>query len=215
MDNNKCYEAWSQLEDDLVIRRYALDHNIPIDDEVDEILALTPSFDNKKILELGAGVGRFTRCFCKTASSITALDFSDKFIKENKIRCVANTKINYICTDVLDWRFPQNEYDLVFVSWLLMYIDDINLPRLLESIRASLNEGGEVFIRESCNHSVIVNDSKSKKEQSIIDVTNYRSKEHYSSLFTQAGLSLKKSGNIQFHKKWFDNNNQNFWILCK
>lgn len=42
------------------------------------------SVEEKRIIELGAGIGRFTGALAATARSVTAVDFMDHLIKENE-----------------------------------------------------------------------------------------------------------------------------------
>ena len=53
-----------------------------IDEEIKEIFSYLPNIKSKNILELGAGIGRFTSLFAKHAKHITAVDFIKKFIDE-------------------------------------------------------------------------------------------------------------------------------------
>jgi phosphoethanolamine N-methyltransferase len=43
---------------------------------------LLPSFEGKSVLELGAGIGRFTGELAKTAGNVLALDFIESAIKK-------------------------------------------------------------------------------------------------------------------------------------
>ena len=42
------------------------------------------SVEEKNIVELGAGIGRFTGALAATARSVTAVDFMDHLIEANK-----------------------------------------------------------------------------------------------------------------------------------
>jgi ubiquinone/menaquinone biosynthesis C-methylase UbiE len=45
-------------------------------------MSLLPSFEGKSVLELGAGIGRFTGELAKTAGHVLALDFIESAIKK-------------------------------------------------------------------------------------------------------------------------------------
>jgi 16S rRNA A1518/A1519 N6-dimethyltransferase RsmA/KsgA/DIM1 with predicted DNA glycosylase/AP lyase activity len=47
-----------------------------------QILSLLPPFNGKSIIELGAGIGRFTGELAKTAGHVLAMDFMDNLIKK-------------------------------------------------------------------------------------------------------------------------------------
>ena len=47
-----------------------------------QILSLLPPYEGKSVLELGAGIGRFTCEFAKKADQVIALDFIESVIKK-------------------------------------------------------------------------------------------------------------------------------------
>jgi len=46
------------------------------------VLSLLPPYEGKSVLELGAGIGRFTGELAKKAGQLIALDFIDSVIKK-------------------------------------------------------------------------------------------------------------------------------------
>lgn len=50
-----------------------------------QILSLLPPIDGKHVIELGAGIGRFTAEIAKTAGHVLAMDFMQNLIE--KVRC--------------------------------------------------------------------------------------------------------------------------------
>lgn len=59
----------------------------------EQVLAMLGCVEEKRILELGAGIGRFTGHLAATARSVLAVDFMENLIEENKRanshRCVS------------------------------------------------------------------------------------------------------------------------------
>ena len=49
-----------------------------------QVLAMLGCVEEKRILELGAGIGRFTGPLAVTARSVLAIDFMEHLIEENK-----------------------------------------------------------------------------------------------------------------------------------
>jgi len=47
-----------------------------------QILSLLPPYEGKDVIELGAGIGRFTGELAKTAGRVVAMDFMDNLIKK-------------------------------------------------------------------------------------------------------------------------------------
>ena len=48
-----------------------------------DILAQLPPLEGMEILELGAGIGRYTSHFAQAANHVTAVDFIEKFVERN------------------------------------------------------------------------------------------------------------------------------------
>lgn len=49
-----------------------------------QVLAMLGSVEEKRIIELGAGIGRFTGALAATARNVTAVDFMAHLIQENE-----------------------------------------------------------------------------------------------------------------------------------
>ena len=49
-----------------------------------DILAQLPPLEGMDILELGAGIGRYTSHFVRVARHVIVVDFVEKFIEENR-----------------------------------------------------------------------------------------------------------------------------------
>lgn len=47
-----------------------------------QVLSLLPSYEGKTVLELGAGIGRFTGMLALKAGQLIALDFIENVIKK-------------------------------------------------------------------------------------------------------------------------------------
>ncbi len=85
-----------------------------------------------QVLELGAGIGRFTGTLAASAESVTAVEFMDSFIKVNEETNGATySNIKFICADVTTLDFPDGSFDFVFSNWLMMYLNDEEVKSLL------------------------------------------------------------------------------------
>ncbi len=115
-----------------------------------EILSYLPSFEDKNVLELGAGIGRFTSEFAKHANKVTALDFCPHFIASNQEKNRHFPNIEYLCNDVMDADFRPESFDLIFVSWLQMYLSEKEVKSLSQKIVGWLKPQGAFFFKESC-----------------------------------------------------------------
>ncbi|KAG8095168.1 hypothetical protein GUJ93_ZPchr0012g19297 [Zizania palustris] len=139
-----------------------------------KILSLLPSYEGKSILELGAGISRFTSELAKTAGHVLAMDFIESVIKKNESINGHHENASFMCADVTspDLKIEDNSIDLIFSNWLLMYLSDEEVEKLVERMVKCFKVGGYFFFRESCFHQS--GDSKRK-----VNPTHYREPRFY------------------------------------
>lgn len=135
------------------IETMMLDSNAALLDPEDrgEMLSLLPE-KLGACLELGAGVGRFTRDLAAKAKSVVAVDFMESAIIENRHVNGAAGNIEFMTEDVTLLELNA-QFDVVFSNWLLMYLSDEAVVQLFSKIVRWLPEGGLFVFRESCFHS--------------------------------------------------------------
>ncbi|KAF2369030.1 S-adenosyl-L-methionine-dependent methyltransferase [Trinorchestia longiramus] len=124
-------------------------------EEQEEIMNYVPSatYKGKKVLELGAGIGRYTTLLLENGvKEITAVDFMEVYVEENRKQNGHFSGANFLCADVTTLQFPQESFDMVFSNWLLMYLTDREVEGLLCRMLSWLTPEGHIFIRESCYH---------------------------------------------------------------
>ncbi|URE23927.1 phosphoethanolamine N-methyltransferase [Musa troglodytarum] len=75
---------WMEHSSDLTVEAMMLDSRASELDKEErpEVLSLLPPYKGKSVLELGAGIGRFTSELAKEAGHVLALDFIEKTTKE-------------------------------------------------------------------------------------------------------------------------------------
>ncbi len=175
-------------------------------EERPEIFNYLPSFDGKDVLELAAGIGRFTGPFAAKASHVTAVDFVQQFIEQNRKHHAQFSNITYQCADVMDLEYPPASFDLIFINWLLMYLADVEVEALACRLVSWLRPGGHLFFRESCSstHQTVCSPCKGY-------FVRYRSLFYYTQLFKN--LELVHTENIEAYETWFANPFQGFWLL--
>ncbi|XXG80015.1 hypothetical protein AAC387_Pa09g0971 [Persea americana] len=118
------------------------------------ILSLLPPLHGKSVLELGAGIGRFTGELAKDAGQVIAVDFIDCVIKKNESTNGHFKNVNFMCADVTspNMQIQPESVDLIFSNWLLMYLSDKEVENLVERMMKWLKVDGFIFFRESCFH---------------------------------------------------------------
>ncbi|MDE2859982.1 MAG: methyltransferase domain-containing protein [Chloroflexota bacterium] len=174
--------------------------------ERDEILAQLPPLEGKDILELGAGIGRYTSHFVTVARHVTAVDFVERFLVENRQTTAAFDNVTYHCANVLDMEFEAGSFDFVFWNWLLMYLGDSDITVLRDMVRSWMRVGGVLFFRESCfpgNAGV---------PPSPDNPATYRPADLYTSLFGSEFKLLRKD-NVKAYEQLLNRSNQNYWLF--
>uniref|UniRef100_A0A803P7K5 phosphoethanolamine N-methyltransferase n=1 Tax=Cannabis sativa TaxID=3483 RepID=A0A803P7K5_CANSA len=158
-------------------------------EERPEVLSLLPPYDGKSVVELGAGIGRFTGELAQKAGQLIALDFIEDVIRKNEKMNGHYKNVKFMCADVMspDLNISDESVDLIFSNWLLMYLSDQEVEKLAERMVKWLKVGGFIFFRESCFHRS--GDSKRK-----YNPTHYREPRFYTKVFKECHTK-NESGN--------------------
>ncbi|XP_029021153.1 uncharacterized protein LOC114864458 isoform X1 [Betta splendens] len=187
--------------------------------ELPEILSMLPALDGFRVLELGAGIGRYTRHLLARAAHVTAVDFMESFIEKNRQDNGHHSNATFIQADVTKLDFPDNSIDFIFSNWLLMYLSDDEVKSFIQKILAWLRPGGFLFFRESCNH-------RSGDIKRDLNPTCYRTEAQYSHLVTSLqveepeaeqkfGFDIVLRKKVQTYVEMKNNPNQICWLLEK
>nr|ACG33501.1 phosphoethanolamine N-methyltransferase [Zea mays] len=213
---------WEEHSKNLTVEAMMLDSRAADLDKEErpEVLSLLPSYEGKSVLELGAGIGRFTGELAKTAGNVLALDFIESAIKKNESINGHYKNASFMCADVTsqDLVLQANSIDLIFSNWLLMYLSDEEVEQLVQRMVKWLKVGGYIFFRESCFHQS--GDSKRK-----VNPTHYREPSFYTKVFKECHtfdqdgnsfeLSLVTCKCIGAYVKNKKNQNQICWLWQK
>ncbi|KAK1406541.1 hypothetical protein QVD17_41950 [Tagetes erecta] len=213
---------WTEHSRDLTVEAMMLDSMASLLDKEErpEILSILPTYEGKNVLELGAGIGRFTGEFAKKAGKVTAIDFIESVIKKNESINGHHKNVEFMCADVTspDLNFQAESVDLIFSNWLLMYLSDKEVEYVAERLLKWVKVGGYIFFRESCFHQS--GDYKRKHNP-----THYREPRFYTKVFKECHtsdasgnsfeLSLIGSKCIGAYVRNKKNQNQICWIWQK
>jgi SAM-dependent methyltransferase len=107
---------------------------------------------NKRILEIGPGIGRITKHLIKQATTLTCIDLSDEMIKRNKANLGKYaSKVKYIQKFAQDLDIdPENKYDLVISSLVLIHnVRDNDYNDLVQKMCSCSDT---IFIFEHCDN---------------------------------------------------------------
>ncbi len=119
-----------------------------------------------KLLLLGEGEGRNAVYAASKGWDVDAVDFSEK--AKNKALKLAEkylVKINYIISDINDYNFSENEYDLVGLFFIHLNAEERN--RIHKKIITSIKSGGKIIL-EAFNKNQINNFSGGPKDINLL-----------------------------------------------
>ncbi|CAM8934026.1 unnamed protein product [Rhodiola kirilowii] len=213
---------WIEHTSDLTVEAMMLDSKAADLDKEErpEVISLLPPMDGKSVLELGAGIGRFTGELAQRAGHVLALDFIEGAIKKNESINGHYKNAKFVCADVTsqDLEIPAQSIDLIFSNWLLMYLSDEEVEKLAERMIKWLKVDGFLFFRESCFHQS--GDSKRKNNP-----THYREPRFYTKVFKECHMTDGDGNSFEFslvgckcigaYVRTKKNQNQVCWIWQK
>ncbi|KAL4421015.1 hypothetical protein ABPG77_008852 [Micractinium sp. CCAP 211/92] len=169
---------WKEHSGDATVEAMMLDSQAKDIDKLErpEVLKLLGPVDGLRIVELGAGIGRFTGPLAAKASSVVALDFMENLIEQNRVANGHHGNIDFRCGDAMELTLPSDSCDVAFSNWLLMYLGDSEVQQLARNMLNWVKEGGTVFFRESCFR-------QSGDRQRKNNPTHYRNPREYFKIF--------------------------------
>lgn len=108
---------------------------------------LLPSFEGKRMLDLGCGYGWHCRyAASKGAAEVLGIDLSEKMVQE-AIRRNDSGRIAYRVCGIEDFEYPEERYDLVVSSLAFHYLE--HPEEVFRQVNRTLTPGGSfVFTME-------------------------------------------------------------------
>lgn len=160
--------------------------------ERQKVLAMMEFSPEMEVLDLGAGIGTWSILFAERCKHVDIVEYSERMLciarELAKERSLSNIK--YILQDVLQYT-SDIQYDIIFISGLLIYITDDKIARLFENLRGYSKPGTILVLRDSTgvpNRYEIVN----QFSEAAGDYYNaiYRTRDEYIELFKSIGFHL-------------------------
>jgi SAM-dependent methyltransferase len=156
------------------------------------------------LLDLGSGIGFWAEHFAQRFSQVVAVEASEPLYEALDRRCGPYANIKRIHGDVM--LFPREEqYDVVFLGGLLMYLNEEDVISLLGQLTSCLRPGGIILCRETT-----VRQGTTTRQGDYQAV--YRSVADYGRIFAACQLSVRREQlntpyvlmqmGCEFVKKW-------------
>jgi len=121
-------------------------------------------FSQINVLEIGPGSGEVCAYFEKQGYRTTAIDFSKKVLDFVRI---VSPKTKLINTDILQYEFPENRYQLIYCGALIHLFKKEDAQRLIKKINRALSFKGILFINTTIHE---------KSEEGFYEKKDYISK---------------------------------------
>lgn len=153
---------------------------------------------NTTILDMGAGVGVWSFELAPKCKKVTAVEFSKKLIGIAKIEARKRgiNNIVFIHKSAQDFKTDE-KYDIVFISGLIMYLNDREVKKLLENVDGYTEHGSLILLREPTGvedrYEII--DQWSEALQTDYSAI-YRNRDELVNLFIEAKFCLKFEDNM-------------------
>eukprot|EP00210_Caulerpa_lentillifera_P006192 g5916.t1 len=184
-----------------------------------EILSALGTVQGKSILELGAGIGRFTVHLAESATEVIACDFMESLTEKNRKNNAHFTNITFLTEDATKLELDSDSLDVVFSNWLLMYLTDEEVEHLFRRSLSWLRLGGVLFFRESCYRPSgdKKRDSNPSHYRTVADYFGIIDKIHCKSETTGKyfKFKLERCANLESYVKVKGNHGQIYWKFIK
>jgi len=102
------------------------------------------NLSGKRVLDLGCGIGRFTKFLEDSGAIVTGVDSCEDMLKFN----TGNT----ICASTDDLPFEDKSFDIVLSVWTLQYVDIKPLIKTVLEIDRVLDLHGDVYLIEQISN---------------------------------------------------------------
>ena len=159
-------------------------------------------------LEVGAGTCQWTKTLSDISYSVLATDTSKGMLKIGKkyiLKNATKNNIKFFLGDITNETNPINTpYDLIFISGLILYLNQKELIRLLEFMNFHTNKGAFLILREPIGvHKEYILDNVYSKELKSNYSAIYRTEKNIINIFEKYKFNI-------YTNEWLHTDNSKF-----
>lgn len=97
----------------------------------------------QRALEIGCGIGTFSRLLATRSKRVTSMDLSPKMIEIAKTLSKSHTNIDFQVADILETNFPDEHFDAIIS---IATFHHLPLEQVLPKLKNALKTGGKLLI---------------------------------------------------------------------
>lgn len=190
--SHKNNSGLTNLEEDPALREL----KVRLEEEkIKEYITLKPSHI---LLDLGGGNGYWAFKFAAQAKHITVVDYCEDLVGQGKKAAEENSisNVTFVHERAQDFNCP-HRFDVIFISGLLIYLNDDEFEALISHIVDYSKPGTEIILRDG---TAVKERSEIKDKYSAALKTHYsalyRTREEYIPAFEKIGFSLVRDENM-------------------
>lgn len=152
--------------------------------------------NGRKVLDIGCGTGEYSDSF--RPDSYTGIDISPVYIAYAK----KTKRGNFLRMDATNLSFPNQSFDIVFISDLIHHLEDNGARSVLKEANRVLKKGGRILILENAKIKDLDNAIVRFVQKFDLGV-NIRTPAEYRDIFSSYFLKLKewefRSGGVTYY----------------
>lgn len=167
--------------------------------ECEKVFGYLPSIAEKKILDLGAGVGQWAFRFVERgAESVTAVELSAQLVEIGEIEAAQRGVINleFIVSPAEEFK-TREKFDVVYISGLFVNINDDQAEKVAANIPSYCHPDTKIVLRDgTARYSRYELNKKFSDHLQTEYSAVYRTREEYIGLFARNCMTLQRDENV-------------------
>jgi 2-polyprenyl-3-methyl-5-hydroxy-6-metoxy-1,4-benzoquinol methylase len=166
-----------------------------------QLVADKIDFSDKKVLEIGCGIGRWAEFFHDSCSSYLGLDYSENLVdiaKDSHDFDDCKFQVMSAFDIKTDELLVEPPFDVVLISQVLMYINDEDVSVIMDEINEVVSDEKQIFITEpiSCMDCRLTLKDFYSDELDTDYNAIYRTENEYREFFERLGCNEISSHDI-------------------